>query len=91
MGFFFFKVLFSGRAEKLGGRSWSLRLGWWFVGGRGHSDFPKCLWSSALISEFDSPRPLSCAPSAFSGLPVFVTFLETQDTGEGWGRGLRFP
>lgn len=25
------------------------------MGGRGHSDFPKCLWSSALISEFDFP------------------------------------
>lgn len=60
------------------------------VGGRGQSDFSKCLWSSALILEFDSPPPhppLCCAHLE----PVFVTFLETWDIGEWWGRGLWFP
>lgn len=52
-------------------------------GGRGQSDFSKCLWSSALISEFDSPPPPLCPVHL---LPVFVTFLETRDIGEGGER-----
>lgn len=59
-------------------------------GGGDTVTFPNAFGPLPSFRSLIPPDP-SRAPSAFSGLPVFVTFLETQDIGEGWGRGLRFP
>lgn len=58
------------------------------VGGRGQSDFSKCLWSSALILEFDSPPPHSVVRTLSLALSLS---WRLGTLGSGGGEGCGFP